>query len=245
MESFVDENQGDEIEVIEKVIEPTLPEQDPVPEEIMPEQEDEHEFISLSPIKEQPCIKKVAYVTTNDEEVPIEAAQNEVIEKVEEVAQKSPEIAQKSPEIAAKIVNEEESSSRRRGPRINYADLAAGSPTKTPIHRRGRSASIEEPTPTPKRVKGPRKVMEAIDEFPIPTKAPSAASIELFTGNFGLFLLLPDLFKLIILQTNQKKKFLRRKRLVGATKLTTWQCHQVQAQKHSAVVVQHLLMFKF
>lgn len=54
----------------------------------------------------------------------------------------------------------------RRRARVNYADLAAGSPAKTPS-RRGRSASIEAAESvkaTPKPPRSARKIMSTIEE---------------------------------------------------------------------------------
>lgn len=65
---LIEEKQGDEISEMADDQPINLPAAENV--------QDENDFEDLKPVVEEPCIKKVAYVTTNDDENQSDAAKN-------------------------------------------------------------------------------------------------------------------------------------------------------------------------
>jgi len=133
-------------------------------------------------VKEEPCLKKFAYQTT-ESDAPIEESQSLSQQSVvTEIPSSQQSIVDEIPSSQQSIVDEIPSSqqsvaeipssqlsavvetpSRRRGTRINYADLASGSTPKkaSATPRRGRQASsdIETSEVLPIRVRS-RKIVE-------------------------------------------------------------------------------------
>jgi hypothetical protein len=99
------------------------------------------EYENKDPVVEEPCIKKHAYVTTDDDDAESQKA-----------VEKAPESIETVPETP----------SRRRVARVNYSQLATGSPARTPA-RQGRSASIEV-EPLAKIIEPKLEKLQSIEE---------------------------------------------------------------------------------